>query len=480
MTNQELAKFLGIEVPEILNTSSNALADVVTIRTATPRRKVERKLKDCYALGYNNYLVTANAKLKALVITLYKEPSKILRKESKLKKYTDYVVPVGESVEGTVTHDFKKCPHLIIAGATGSGKSMYLHSILAHIIKYNPESYILPVDFKGTEITMYEKFLLPAGVPNLGIPKFVEIALDDAVKLMNYRYQMFTDRSYKDIEEYNRNNQLTPMRRLFIVVDELADLMVQKGTVRDNIETALVLLAQKSRAAGIHLILSTQRPTVDVITGHIKANIVHRIALKVATALESRIILDTDGAETLQPREFLYNKGNGLVRGVAYHTDINKVRKTVEDADTAEITDPSWIERQGKARLEKCYEMATATLAPGGKVLHVVRGLLAGKKTTNAWEIAVGVNPEEPLEFATAIAASLTYMEAYGEIDADISIAEQTKHYSKAMLSSWLITTVPQAVKPEVPEVIDNAGRIKEYANNLSLKDRTNLIKSIL
>jgi S-DNA-T family DNA segregation ATPase FtsK/SpoIIIE len=205
---------------------------------------------------------------------------------------------VGRDVTGeVVTGNIEKMPHLLVAGATGSGKSIMLHSILVSLLyKNSPQTlkFIL-IDPKRVELSIYN------GLPHLIAPVITQgkKALGVfrwAISEMEKRYETLLKAGTRDVQSYNKKNPESPIPFIVIVVDEMADLMTAYGR---DVENAVVRLAQMSRATGIHLILSTQRPSVEVITGLIKANITARIALQVASQIDSRTILDTAGAEKL-------------------------------------------------------------------------------------------------------------------------------------------------------------------------------------
>lgn len=205
---------------------------------------------------------------------------------------------VGRDVTGDlVTGNIEKAPHLLVAGATGSGKSIMLHSILVSLLfKNSPQTlkFIL-IDPKRVELSAYN------GLPHLIAPVITQgkKALGVfrwAIAEMEKRYEVLLKGGARDIQSFNKKNPDNPLPFIVIVVDEMADLMAAYGR---DVENAIVRLAQMARATGIHLILSTQRPSVEVITGLIKANITSRIALQVASQVDSRTILDTAGAEKL-------------------------------------------------------------------------------------------------------------------------------------------------------------------------------------
>lgn len=209
---------------------------------------------------------------------------------------------IGRDIAGNVViGDIAKMPHMIIAGATGSGKSVCTNSIIMSILYHaNPDEVkLILIDPKIVEFRVYD------GIPHLLIPvvtdpKKAAGALNWAVQEMLKRYDIFAEHGVRNLGEFNamcRNNpDLTRMPQIVICIDELAELMM---TASKEVEDAVCRLAQLARAAGMHLIIATQRPTTNIITGLIKANIPSRIALSVKAQIDSRVILDTGGAETL-------------------------------------------------------------------------------------------------------------------------------------------------------------------------------------
>ncbi len=203
---------------------------------------------------------------------------------------------LGRNVSGEpVFKDISKMPHLLIAGATGSGKSIMIHSIILSLLyKNSPDTLrLLMIDPKRVELSIYD------GIPHLLSPVITENkksigVLRWAIQEMDRRYQVLLEAGARDIKSYNTSGKSMPY--IVIVIDELADLMTSYGR---EVEGSIIRLAQMARATGIHLIVSTQRPSVEVITGLIKANITSRIALQVASQIDSRTILDTPGAEKL-------------------------------------------------------------------------------------------------------------------------------------------------------------------------------------
>ncbi|MDP2704303.1 MAG: DNA translocase FtsK [bacterium] len=208
---------------------------------------------------------------------------------------------LGRDVNGDpILPDIAKMPHLLIAGATGSGKSITLHGLLISLLyKNSPEMLrLILIDPKRVELSIYN------GIPHLLSPVIIENkkaigALRWAVEEMERRYQILNEVGSRDIESYNKKMKDEKLPYILVVIDELADLMSSYGR---EVEGVIIRIAQMARATGIHLILSTQRPSVEIITGLIKANIPTRIALQVASQIDSRTILDGAGAEKLLGR----------------------------------------------------------------------------------------------------------------------------------------------------------------------------------
>lgn len=205
---------------------------------------------------------------------------------------------LGRGIAGDpVFPNIAKMPHMLVAGATGSGKSVTIHSIIISLLyKNSPETLkFIFVDPKRVELSVYQ------GIPHLIAPVITEgkkavSALRWAIAEMDRRYETLMKEGFREIKTYNEKHKDDPLPYIVIIIDELADLMVTYGR---EVESSIVRLAQMARATGIHLIVSTQRPSVEVITGLIKANITSRIALQVASQIDSRTILDMSGAEKL-------------------------------------------------------------------------------------------------------------------------------------------------------------------------------------
>lgn len=253
--------------------------------------------------------------------------------ESKLfkRRKSNYMAPLGKDVTGTAQAVFvDKAPHMLVAGATGSGKSVCLNVIICSLLYQNgPDDLkLIMVDPKRVELGVY------AGIPHLLIPPITKVeeainALKWGVREMERRLDHLAKAGVRDIDSYNAKFE-DRMPKIVIVIDELADLMSQN---KRDVESVIVRIAQMARAAGIHLILATQRPSVDVITGTIKANIPTRLAFSVASQVDSKTILDMAGAEKLLGRGDMLMAGPQLskprrVQG-AYISD-DEIKKIID------------------------------------------------------------------------------------------------------------------------------------------------------
>ncbi|MBN2096821.1 DNA translocase FtsK 4TM domain-containing protein [Candidatus Peregrinibacteria bacterium] len=257
---------------------------------------------------------------------------------------------VGRDVSGSpVVDDLASMPHLLIAGATGSGKSVGMNTFLLSLLYQNsPEDLkFIMIDPKRVELTAYN------GIPHLLTPVITQAdkahsSLKWAVSEMQRRYQLFAEKGYRNIDEYNAGEPKR-MYKIVIVIDELADLMMQ--ATKKETEMVICRIAQMARAVGIHLIIATQRPSVNVITGVIKANIPARIAFTVTTGVDSRTIIDGIGAEDLLGMgDMLYLPGNMSrpirVQGVYVSSKeieqvTNRIKLTTEPSYDETITTPS-------------------------------------------------------------------------------------------------------------------------------------------
>ncbi len=267
---------------------------------------------------------------------------------------------VGKDIGGNrIIGDIGKLPHLLIAGTTGSGKSVCMNSLIISLLyKAKPEEVkLIMIDPKMVELGIYN------GIPHLLIPvvtdpKKAAGSLQWAVTEMMRRYRMMADAGVRDLESYNKqaraseDDDLEPMPQIVVVIDELADLML---VAAKEVEESICRIAQMGRASGIHLVIATQRPSADVITGLMKANIPSRIAFAVASAMESRIILDTAGAEKLVGKgDMLYSPlGQGKPKRVqgCFITDdeVQEVVSFVKASSEAEYSDSVMAEIDKKA-----------------------------------------------------------------------------------------------------------------------------------
>ncbi|MDR3740449.1 MAG: DNA translocase FtsK [Terracidiphilus sp.] len=236
----------------------------------------------------------------------------VLESETFSKAKSRLTLAMGKDINGRiVTADLSSMPHVLIAGSTGSGKSVAINAMIMSLLFRTTPSQVrlILVDPKRVELGMYE------GIPHLFTPiitepKLAANALRNAVREMERRLKLLASRSVRNIDQYNKlfegampslfeEEQESPLPYIVIIIDELADLMMLD---RANVEESITRLAQMARAVGIHLILATQRPSVDVITGLIKANVPTRISFRLATKVDSRTIIDTNGAEALLGR----------------------------------------------------------------------------------------------------------------------------------------------------------------------------------
>lgn len=287
VTRYELQPDAGVRINKITN-----LADDIALRLAASGIRIEAPIPNKAAIG-----IEVPNKLRSMVyLREIIESPQFQNAKSKLN------VALGKDIAGNaVCADLTKMPHLLIAGTTGSGKSVCLNTMIASIL-YNAtpdEVKLLMIDPKQVEFTVYNG-IAHLAVPVVSDPRKASGALTWAVNEMENRYKILSEKNVRDIKGYNklaeRDKSLRPMHQIVIFIDELADLMM---VAPNEVEDAICRLAQKARAAGMHLVIATQRPSVDVITGIIKANIPSRLALSVSSSVDSRTILDMSGAEKL-------------------------------------------------------------------------------------------------------------------------------------------------------------------------------------
>ena len=287
ITRYELKPAEGVRVSKIAN-----LADDIALNLAAETIRIEAPIPGKQAVG----IEVPNQEKEMVHLREVLESDEFEDSKSKMS------VALGKDVAGKVViADMAKMPHTLIAGSTGSGKSVCINTIITSIIyKAKPsEVKLLMVDPKVVELSVYN------GIPHLLIPvvtdpKKAAGALAWAVQEMDNRYNLFAQKGVRDLKGYNalveKEEGAGKLPQILIIIDELADLMM---VAAKDVEDSICRLAQKARAAGMHLIIATQRPSVDVITGIIKANIPSRIAFAVSSQVDSRTILDQVGAEKL-------------------------------------------------------------------------------------------------------------------------------------------------------------------------------------
>ena len=283
----ELKPQRGVKVSKILN-----LSDDLSLALATSDIRIEAPIPGKSHVG----IEVPNSQKEVVGL------KEIIASEEFMKSTKELPFVLGKSISGLPkVSAIEKMPHLLVSGATGSGKSVCINTIIMSILyKHSPDEVkLLLIDPKIVELSIYN------GIPHLIMPvitdpKKASSSLFWAIREMERRYKLFEENhvrdisSYRDLSEIDENIEKLPY--VVIIIDELSDLMM---TAASEVEDYITRLAQKSRACGIHLIIATQRPTVDVITGTIKANIPSRIAFAVTSQIDSRTILDMSGAETL-------------------------------------------------------------------------------------------------------------------------------------------------------------------------------------
>ncbi|MEE1239781.1 MAG: DNA translocase FtsK [Acutalibacteraceae bacterium] len=349
VTRYELQPSAGVKISKITN-----LADDIALNLATAGVRIEAPIPNKAAVGIEvpnkaSAVVGVRGILESPVFTSAK---------SKL------TVALGRDIGGNaIVTDIAKMPHGLIAGATGSGKSVCINSIIVSILyKATPDEVkLLMIDPKVVELGIYN------GIPHLLVPVVTDPrkasgALGWAVSEMEKRYKMFADRGVRDLAGYNRfveqlgDPEVQKMPHIVIIIDELADLMM---TAPNEVEDSINRIAAKARAAGMHLIIATQRPSVDVVTGVIKANIPTRIAFAVSSQIDSRTILDSAGAEKLLGRgDMLFSpvgsaKPNRIQGCFVSDEEVEAVVEYIKGDHTADYDDDVMVEIERQAAVEK-------------------------------------------------------------------------------------------------------------------------------
>ena len=348
VTRYELEPAAGVKVSKIVN-----LADDIALKLAASGVRIEAPIPGKAAIG----IEVPNRELSGVHLREVLESKPFLEAKSKLS------VGLGKDIAGqAIVADLAKMPHLLVAGATGSGKSVCINTLITSILfKARPDEvkFIL-IDPKMVELSNYN------GIPHLMVPvvtdsKKAAAVLNWAVQEMERRYAMFAANGVRDMERYNRFVEADEkMAAIVIIIDELADLMmVAPGEVED----AICRLAQKARAAGLHLVLATQRPSVDVITGIIKANVPSRISFSVSSQIDSRTILDVAGAEKL------LGKGDMLYYPVGAPKPLRVQGAFISDSEVEALIE--FIKAQGEASInEEIINFAENATAPVEKAEH--------------------------------------------------------------------------------------------------------------
>ena len=345
VTRYEIQPALGVKVSSITK-----LADDIALNMRAKSIRIEAPIPGKAAVG----IEVENEKPAMVCIRELIDSKEFAQASSKIS------FVVGKDISGkNVVADLKDMPHLLIAGATGSGKSVCINAIITSLLyKSSPDEVrLILIDPKVVELGNYN------GIPHLLIPvvtdpKKAASALNWAVNEMTQRYKLFAEESVKDLDSYNelmRANQEPEkvMPKVVIIIDELADLMMAAPS---QVEDSICRLAQLARAAGMHLIVATQRPSVDIVTGLIKANIPSRIAFSVSSQFDSRTILDVGGAEKL------LGKGDMLYSPVGENKPLRIQGPYISDSEIAKVI--HFVKNQGESDYDQ--EVIQRIEAPEG------------------------------------------------------------------------------------------------------------------
>ena len=333
VTRYELKPAAGIRISKITN-----LADDIALNLAATHVRIEAPIPGKAAVG----IEIPNTVMNKVYIRELIDTPEFTKQRSKLS------AGLGKDIAGNCVYcDIAKMPHLLIAGTTGSGKSVCMNSIIVSILyRAKPDEVkFLMIDPKMVEFKKY------AGIPHLLVPVVTDAkkasgALGWAVSEMLQRYNKFSETGVRDIDGYNKyvakHEDMEPMPKICIFIDELADLMM---AAPKEVEDSICRLAQMARAAGMHLVIATQRPSVDVITGLIKSNISSRIALTVSSQVDSRTILDAGGAEKL------LGYGDMLYNPIGASKPIRVQGCFISDEEIEELCD--FIKKQGESEYDE-------------------------------------------------------------------------------------------------------------------------------
>ncbi|HEP1793687.1 TPA: DNA translocase FtsK [Streptococcus suis] len=340
VTRYELKPAVGVRVNRISN-----LADDLALALAAKDVRIEAPIPGKSLVG----IEVPNSEV-AMV------PFRELWEQSKTDANKLLEIPLGKAVNGSVrSFDLTKMPHLLVAGSTGSGKSVAVNGIISSILmKAGPDQVkFMMIDPKMVELSVYNDIphLL---IPVVTNPRKAARALQKVVDEMEKRYELFSQLGVRNLEGYNAkveeynsrsNEKQIPLPLIVVIVDELADLMM---VASKEVEDAIIRLGQKARAAGIHMILATQRPSVDVISGLIKANVPSRVAFAVASGTDSRTILGENGAEKLLGR------GDMLFHPIGESAPVRLQGSFISDDDVERIV--SFVKEQAEAEYDESFD----------------------------------------------------------------------------------------------------------------------------
>ena len=429
ITRYELKPAEGVRVSKIAN-----LADDIALNLAAETIRIEAPIPGKQAVG----IEVPNKEKVAVHLREVLESDNFLRSDSKLS------VALGKDIAGqAVIADIAKMPHVLIAGSTGAGKSVCINTLITSII-YNSkpsEVKLVMVDPKVVELSVYN------GIPHLLIPVVTDPrkaagALAWAVQEMDNRYTLFASKGVRDLAGYNKTVEkdggTAKIPQIVIIIDELADLMM---VAAKEVEESICRLAQKARAAGMHLVIATQRPSVDVITGLIKANVPSRIAFAVSSQVDSRTILDSAGAEKLLGKGDMlffpagaskptrvqgalvtddevekivdFVKSNGTAN---YSEDIlesiennNKTDKEIAEEADGDDTDPLLTEaidlvvESGTASTSFIQRKLKVGYARAGRIIDQMeeRGIISGYQGSKPRQVLMGMEKLQELKMGT-------------------------------------------------------------------------------
>lgn len=349
VTQYEIKPAVGVKVSKIQN-----LADDLALALAAKSLRIEAPIPGKNVVG----IEVANDQQATVGF-------RDMMDEAGIDTEHPLVVPIGRGVtSGVVKMDLTKMPHLLIAGSTGSGKSVAINGILASILLQAKPSQVrlMLVDPKKVELSVYND--IPHLItPVVSDPKKASLGLKKVVAEMDRRFKVLAEEGVRNIDGYNRYVQkhnatstdsvLQEMPYLVVIIDELADLMMT-SSVSGDVENAIVRIAQLGRAAGIHMIVATQRPSVDIITGLIKANVPSRMAFAVSSGIDSRTILDSNGAEKLLGR------GDMLFSPIGSSGPQRVQGAFLSDEDVENLTD--FIKAQGEAQYDDAMTVSDAEM----------------------------------------------------------------------------------------------------------------------